>query len=237
MAQDEVARAERVSHDLRRVMVDNQVRTFDVTDQRVLEAFYLIPRDKFLPANLQSLAYSDAQIALKPAEANAESRVLLPPMFLAKLMQGATIDINDRVLLVASATGYAAAILAELTTSVVALESDAAMSGTAAANLLALGLSNVTCVTGPLAKGYAEGAPYDLILVDGAVECNLDALFAQLAPKGRLLTIETMSSGATRRSGKATRFDNVGGEMSARALFDATVPVLPEFRDAPRFNF
>jgi protein-L-isoaspartate(D-aspartate) O-methyltransferase len=76
-----------------------------------------------------------------------------------------------------------------------------------------------------------------VIFVNGAVECNLERLFEQLAPDGSLVTIEAKSSTATRRSGKAMRFDKFAGEISPRALFDATVPVLPEFRAAPTFLF
>jgi protein-L-isoaspartate(D-aspartate) O-methyltransferase len=237
MTQDDVVLAERLSQDLRRAMVDNQIRTFDVTDQHVLDAFYRLPREKFLPAELQPLAYSDAQITLKPAAGDRDGRALLPPLFLARLIQGAALDPTNRVLVVAGATGYAAALLASLASSVVALDSDAALSQAAAANLAALGLSNVECVTGPLVEGYAKGAPYDVILVEGAVEGNLEVLFAQLAPKGRLVTIEAKLGAATRRTGKAMRFDNVAGETSARALFDATVPVLQEFREIPQFSF
>ncbi len=233
--QDEVARPEHISHDLRRAMVDNQVRTFDVTDQRVLEVMYLIPRENFLPPELGSLAYSDAQITLKCSQ--DEDRVLMPPMFLAKLIQNARLDVTSRALVVASCTGYAAALVAELATSVVALDCEPAFSDVAARQLADLGLNNIEVVTGPLTEGHAAGAPYDVILIDGAVETKLQTLFGQLAPGGRLVTIETKSSTATRRSGKAMRYDNVGGEISGRAIFDATVPVLAAFRDAPVFVF
>ena len=159
-------------------------------------------------------------------------------MFLARLVQGATVEPGRRTLLVAGGSGYAAAVLAELTGSVVALESDPALSAMAARYLDGLGLSGVVdVVTGPLAEGHPQGAPYDLILVGGAVETNLEALFAQVAPKGCLVCIETRSGTATRRTGKAMRFDRVDGEMSGRTLFDASVPVIQEFRAEPKFTF
>lgn len=238
MANDGVAPAQRGSTDLRRMMVDNQIRTFDVTDQRVLEVFYLLPRETSLTPALASLAYSDAQIVLKSSQPGRDGRVLLPPMFLAKLVQGATPEVGHRTLVVAGGSGYAAAVMAELTGSVVALESDPALSAMAARYLDDLGMGGVAeVVTGPLAAGHPEKAPYDLILVSGAVETHLDALFAQLAPKGRLVCIETRSAEATRRTGKAMRFDRVNGEMSGRTLFDASVPVIQEFRAEPSFTF
>ena len=237
MVQDGASLAERKSQDLRRMMVDNQIRTFDVTDQRVLEAFYLLPRETSLPADLASLAYSDAAIRL-PAPAGRDARVLLPPLFLAKLIQGATVSAGQKVLLVGGGSGYAAAILAELTGSVVQLESDAALNEAASHYLATLGLDSlVTLVTGPLADGHAAGGPYDVVFIQGAVEQNLDKLFAQLTPRGCLICIETKLRPATRRSGKAMRFDVVGGEPSGRALFDASTPVLEEFRERPAFVF
>lgn len=232
MAQDKAA--ERASYDLRRVMVDNQVRTFDVTDQRVLEALYRTPREPFLPAGLRPLAYSDAPLTL-PVSDGGEGRVQMAPMFLAKLIQNSRYDARARALVVASATGYAAAILAQLVAAVTALDSDPAF-GEAARDTLR-GFPNVEVVTGPMIEGCPSNAPYDVILVNGAVEGGLQALFGQLAPGGSLVVIDAKAGNATRRSGKATRYDNVAGGISARALFDATLPVLPTFRQAPAFTF
>ena len=232
MTQDQAA--ERASYDLRRVMVDNQVRTFDVTDQRVLEAMYDTPREAFLPTGLRSLAYSDAPLTL-PVAGGGEGRVQMAPMFLAKLIQNSRYEATSRALVVASATGYAAAVLSRLVASVAALDSDPGFTE-AARDALRMA-RNVEVVTGPMAEGHVAGAPYDVILVNGAVECGLRTLFDQLAPGGSLVVIDAKNGNATRRAGKATRYDNVAGDISARALFDATLPVLPDFRDAPAFTF
>ena len=237
MVQVAVEQTTHTSHGLRRAMVDNQVRTFDVTDQRVLDAFYTVPRESFLPDDLKVLAYSDALITLKSSEPGADDRVLMPPMFLARLLQGANVDPAERVLVVASASGYAAALVSRLAAGVVALDSDRAFSAMASGQAGLWGTAAVEIVTGPLAAGHPAGAPYGLILVNGAVECNLDALFAQLAPGGRLVAIECRTDQATRRTGKATRFDKVGKEISTRPLFEASLPVLQAFRLAPRFEF
>lgn len=235
MMQDEAARAERMSYGLRRAMVDNQVRTFDVTDQRLLEAMYAVPREKFLPGEFDTLAYSDASITLKTGQ--GDGRVLMPPMFLGKMIQNARVDATSRVLVVAGATGYAAALMAKLARSVVTLDSDPGFGEAARKALFGLGYGNVEVATGPMTEGHAAGAPYGVILVNGGVECNLGALFTQLAPGGCLVTIEARPGRESRRVGKATRFDNVGGEISPKMLFDATVPILPEFREKPAFVF
>lgn len=238
MIEGDTSRSERTSAELRRAMVDNQIRTFDVTDQVLLERFIVIPREMFVPAALASLAYSDAPLALPSARPGAEARVMMVPMFLARLIQGATLKATDHVLVVGAASGYTCAILSGLAARITALDGDPDMAAAARSNFAALGLLNVETVTGTLAGGHAAGAPFDVILVDGAVEDGYQPLLAQVAPGGCLVLIDAKSSTATRRSGKAMRFDRVvDGDVSARPLFDATVPVLPEFRAKPAFVF
>lgn len=218
-------------------MVDGQIRTFDVTDQHVVQVFSLLPRERFLPPELRNFAYSDAALTLKGSMPGADDRVLLQPMHLARMIQGASVEPRDRVLVVAGETGYAACLIAEMADAVVTLEADPAFTQAAAANAQHLGLANVEAVTGSLTRGVPERAPYDLILVEGAVETGLGELFQQLAPNGRLIAIETMTGEASRRSGKVVRFQRVSGEISERALFDATAPVIREFRQPPGFVF
>lgn len=238
MTQSEAGVAAGAAEDLRRMMVDGQIRTFDVTDQRVLEVFYRTPRETSLPASLAPLAYSDASLVLPPGEPGRQGRALMQPMFLAKLMQNASFAATDRVLIVAGASGYVAALVAPLVAHVVSLDSDPQATAMAARYLDDLGLGSQTqAVTGPLADGHRAGAPFDRIIVHGAVEHGLDALFAQLAPGGALLAVETRRNQATRRSGKAVRYDKLGGGMSERTLFDATVPVLDAFRAPDGFVF
>ena len=226
--------AERASYNLRRVMVDNQVRTFDVTDQRVLDALLETPREPFMPDALASLAYSDAPLTLT-ATGGGEGRVMMAPMVLAKLIQNSRYAADSRALVVGAATGYAAAVLARLVASVTALDSDEGFGETARRVLAPFG--NVEVVTGPMPAGHAAAAPYDVILVNGAVETHLDRLLDQLAQDGSLVAVDAKFGNATRRSGKAMRYDKVAGGISPRALFDSTLPVLPEFRQTPAFTF
>lgn len=238
MAQSEAGVATSAAGDRRRMMVDGQIRTFDVTDQRVLEVFYRTPRETSLPASLIPLAYSDASLVLPPGTPGEDGRALMQPMFLAKLLQNATFTETDRVLVVAGASGYAAAIVAPLVAHVVSLDSDAQMTAMAEHYLDSLGLgTRAQAVTGSLADGYGAAAPYDRIIVHGAVEQGLAPLFAQLAPGGALLAMETRRNQATRRAGKAVRYDKLGEGMSQRTLFDATVPVLAAFRAPDAFVF
>ena len=221
------------SLDRRRNMVDCQLRTFDVTDLPVLEAFLAVPRERFLAQADAAVAYSDAALELREGQSR---RGLLLPMVLARLLQSADLDQKAKVLDVGGATGYSAAILAKLAGHVVALESEAGFSAAAASHFAALGLTNVSTVTGPLQEGAKSQGPFDVILVNGAVEEGLGHLCSQLAPGGRLLVVKR-APGQVGLAGKATRFDRIGDEVSASYLFDAAASVVQSFEVKPQFVF
>ena len=117
------------------------------------------------------------------------------------------------------------------------LESEPALTGAATDNAQHLGLASVEAVTGRLSDGWAAAAPYDVILVQGGVEANLEHLFGQLAPSGRLIAVESLAGDPSRRTGRAVRYQKVAGDISERALFDATAPLLPDFRMPAAFAF
>jgi protein-L-isoaspartate(D-aspartate) O-methyltransferase len=216
----------------RRIMVDSQVRTSDVTDLRLIAAMLSLPRERFLPAEQADLAYLDCDIPAIAAEAGKPTRRLLKPMVLAKLLQAAEIADADHVLDVGCATGYSSAVLAQLAHSVTALEQDAGLSELARDNLGVLGMSRVQVVTGPLPEGWPPQAPYDVILLNGASEITPKALLRQLKPGGRLVGV--LSRGPV---GKAMLYCSTGGEYGGRPIFDAAAPLLPGFAAAPAFVF
>ncbi len=221
----------------RQTMIDCQIRTYDVTDQRLLARLMEVPRERFVPDDVRDLAYSDIGFSSKPGDALGEARYLLPPMVLARLIQGGRVKATDRVLDVACGGGYSTAILAGLAESVLALEGDAGRVADLQARLAGGDLIHIRCIQGDLAEGCKADAPFDVILVNGAVETNLDTLFAQLAEGGRLLTIKRDRGDPTGRAAKAMCFEKRGGEIGSRYLFDASAPVLRAFREAPRFRF
>ena len=219
--------------DRRKTMVDCQLRTFEVTDLGVLDAFMATPREMFLAAADLAVVYSDAT---QTVTREGSSRAMLTPMVLARLIQAADIDKGCRVLDVGGGCGYSAAILAQLAGSVIALETTQAFSAATAANAATLGFESIRTVTGPLAEGSASEGPFDVILVNGAVEQGLEALFAQLAPGGRLVCV-MRAPGQIGRSAKAVRFDRIGGDVSSRFLFDAAAPSLEGFVRQATFVF
>lgn len=221
----------------RRTMVDCQIRTFDVTNQQLLARMLEVPREHFLPLELAPLAYSDIGLQLKPAGPGFERRTLLPPLVLARLIQGAGVVATGTVLDVGAASGYSSALLAGLAGRVVALESELTLYDALRSNLDAFGLLKVQTVLAPLAEGVPGEAPFDLIFINGAVEANLEALFAQLKDGGRLVAIQRLPRDSGGRAGKAVRYEKIDGARGYRVLFDASAPVLEAFRQDEQFKF
>ncbi len=213
----------------RRMMVDCQVRTSDVTDQRIIAAMLDLPRERFVPERNASLAYLDLDVAVT---SGTPARRLLKPMVLAKLVHAAEIGPQDRVLDVACATGYSTALLARLARNVVALEEDATLGRHARENLAAVGAVNAEVVSGALPDGWQAGAPYDVIFVNGAAEVVPDRLLRQLAPGGRLVGVVGRAPAS-----KAVLYLASGGQASALPIFDAAAPPLPGFAEPPAFVF
>jgi protein-L-isoaspartate(D-aspartate) O-methyltransferase len=215
----------------RRKMIDSQLRTEDVTDYAILAAMGAIPRERFVAPGREALAYIDEDVPVGN-EARANGRYLIEPAPFARLLQAAEIAATDTILDVGSATGYSAAVLARLGTSVVALESDPALAAIAAKAIYDLGLSNVTLVTGPLERGHKAGSPFDVIVVEGAIEYVPQDLFDQLAEGGRLVAVVGYG-----RSAAATVYTKTDGDIGGRSAFDAHVPALPGFRKPAAFVF
>jgi protein-L-isoaspartate(D-aspartate) O-methyltransferase len=210
----------------RRLMVDGQVRTADVTDPDLIDAMLTLPRERFVPPSLVPLAYMDSDIPLP------NGRALLKPMVLAKLVQAARLDAGDRVLDVGCATGYSSALLARLAGSVIALEEDAELASQAKSALAAVGAVQVEVVTGPLTAGWAAGGPYDVILLNGATEVVPETLGRQLKPAGRLLGVYGRSAAS-----KAMIYHLIEGHAVGRPLFDAAARLLPGFAAPVEFVF
>jgi protein-L-isoaspartate(D-aspartate) O-methyltransferase len=210
----------------RLTMVDAQVRTNDVTDPRIHEAMRRVPRERFVPASKQGLAYADAVLEV------AHGRFLLDPRTFSKLLALADVRETDTVLDVACATGYSTAILARLAKSVVGLEQDVDLVRVASEAVPSSGATNASVVQGTLAEGFKSRAPYDVIFVNGAIEEAPHTLLAQLANGGRLVAV--LRSGA---QGHAELFVKQNGRVGSRADFDATVPLLAGFKKTVGFVF
>jgi len=216
---------------LRQRMVDNQIRTVDVTSLSVLEAFLLIPREDFVPLERREFAYLDGDIELLSRQ-EEHPRYLMEPAPLARLLQLADISSQDRVLDVGAATGYTAALLGRLGGMVVAVESEEPLIQQARSILAAHGDTNIELVHGALPDGCAEKAPYDVIFIEGAVDFVPDSLFNQLGENGRLVVVEGHGN-----LGVARLYVKTGGVVSARQAFNLAVKPLGAFLKKTEFVF
>ena len=210
----------------RRNMVLSQINTDNVTDRRLQSAMETVPREQFVPHTKRAAAYSSDNVDL------GGGRALLSPRTMGKMIQACEIEPNDEVLVVGSSTGYAAAVMAQLATVVVALESEENLVTGANNLLLELGVDNAAVFNGPLPEGHPKGAPYDVIFIDGAVYEVPETLKDQLKEGGRLVVLEKKGPLC-----QAVLYLKSGQVTTGRSLFDAAGEILPGFEKAEEFSF
>jgi len=208
----------------RRMMVDTQVRPNDVTKFPIIDAMLAVPREAYLPADQREAAYVGENLEI------AEGRVLLEPRTIAKMLDALDIQPDELALDLGCGLGYTAALVARLAEAVVAVEEDAEFAAEAQARLSSQGVDNAAVIAGPLAEGSAKHGPYDVILVEGAVEHVPEALLAQLKSGGRIACLFMDGPLGTVRIGK-----KADGSVAWRQAFNAAAPVLPGFAAEPGF--
>ena len=208
---------------MRRAMVSNTLRATGVNEPRVLAAIGAVPRERFVPPERVAVAYADTVVPL------GNGRELNSPLALGRMLSEVAPQEGERALVVGAATGYAAAVLSRLVGSVVATEEDADLVEFARH---ALAGTHVKLVKTPLIKGYAEDGPYDLILIDGAVEFVPQPIIDQLVDGGRLATA-ILDQGVSRISiGR-----RVGESFGIAPMTDFAAAVLPGFLKPKTFSF
>lgn len=209
-------------------MVLGQLKPSGVSDARVAAAMGDLPRERFVPPAVTARAYADAAVPLPGG------RSMAAPLTTARLVQLAAVRRDERALVLCAGTGFAAALLAALGAKVTAVEEDAALAAIARAALpAATAPGAVTFVEGGCATGHAAGAPYDLILIEGAVPAVPRVVEEQLAEGGRLVTIIAPPGGP----GRATLIRRTGDSFTAVPAFDAPGTPAPGFAPAPAFAF
>jgi len=211
-------------------MVDSQLRPADVTSYPLLAAMLEEPREAYLPSELRPLAYADIDLAV-PGSLPGR-RALLAAVTFARMVQAAEIGRNDVVLDVGSLTGYSTAVLSRLAGTVVALEEDPAFVADASGRLAELGHDNIAVVQGPLVAGCPDEAPFDVVIVNGAVELEPSALLRQLKDGGRLAVVEGVG-----KAGRAVLYRRVGDDFGRTSITNAAAPLLPGFEKPKVFQF
>ncbi len=216
--------SETVFETMRKAMVVSQLRPSDVSDPRIVTAMGQVEREKFVPEANRLVAYADRGVEIAPR------RRLNPPLTTGLMLVHAAPAKDDKVLIVGVGTGYLAALIADMVDSVVALEADAELAKQARGNLA--GYDNVRVEQGELTQGFADAAPYTLVLIDGAIEQLPDTLIEQMADDGRLLT--PMDDAGVIRLAQGRKADGI---VTLRPFADGGAQLLPEFSRPKAFQF
>lgn len=210
----------------RNLMVDTQVRPSDVTKFPIIEALLSVPREDYVPDDKRDAAYIGENIAI------GGGRVLLEPRTLAKMLDALDVQPSDVVLDLGCGLGYSTAVLAQLADFVVSVEDDADRTEEAQQILSSHGVDNAAVFEAPLAEGAAKNGPYDVIILQGAVETVPDALLAQIKEGGRIAAIFAEGALGVVRVGR-----KIDGTVNWRMSFNAGAPVLPGFAKDAAFTF
>ncbi len=213
----------------REKMVDCQIRPCDVTDHPLLEAFLSVPREEFVEEEIRELAYLDRDIAL---EGGNSERHMMSAAPLSRLLQLLAPQSDNIALVVGTGNGYASAVLSLMVSSVVGIEADDALAEYASENLSRLGFDNVAILAGDPQEGCEREAPFDVVLIEGAVEEVPGALLDQLSETGRLVAVVGSGNAA-----QATLFNKNDGIVGRREVFNCAIPSLPGFERDIEFTF
>lgn len=213
-------------------MIEGQLRPNGIRDERVLGAMENLPRHAFVPPNMAGYCCVDEELKV------LSGRWLLRPLVTARLVQNAAVEATDTVLDIAGATGYSAAILSGMAHKVIALEDDEALAQGARLTLESLACSNVEVVVGKRNEGWKSAAPYNVIIINGAVEVIPAALIEQLAEGGRIVTVfRSYGTAHAAHISEIRVYHKIRGELAFRSIIDATANLLPDFIEPKTFIF
>ena len=211
-------------------MLDSQIYTNKVEDQRVLAAIDIVPREEFVPQHLRGVAYIDQDLDI------GDDRFLMEPMIFARLLQLADIQKTEKVLVVGSATGYTVAVIAALAKQVIGLENNINLISSAQSSMKKLGLGNASFVKAELTKGADRHKPFDVIFINGAVEDVPALVIAQLKDGGRIVTVKA-DKDLPNGPHHAVLIHKHGKVVSEQKQFQAFTTRLNEFNIKHGFEF
>jgi protein-L-isoaspartate(D-aspartate) O-methyltransferase len=208
-------------------MVEQQIRTWEVLDQDVLDLLYLVPREEFVPERHRALAFSDMEVPI------GEGERMWQPKMEARVLQELSIKKPDRVLEVGTGSGYLAALMSHRAAHVFSVEIKPALAAFGRANLERHGADNVTLEIGDAARGWPSHAPYDVVVLTGSTPILPRSLIEELAPGGRLFAVVGEPPAMTARLVVTT----VPGAWRATDLFETVIAPLVNAEHPPRFRF
>lgn len=208
-------------------MVEQQIRTWEVLDETVLNLLFEVKRENFIPASWRDLAFVDMETPIKQGVAT------LPPKVEARLLQELHIRETDKVLEIGTGCGYLTALLARLARHVYSVDIDPELTELARGNLSRADIRNVTLETGDAAQGWRNRAPFDVIVITASLPVLPDSLLDQLSPGGRLFAIV----GDAPVMVASVLEKDAAGVVSRRALFDTLTAPLQNAAQPQRFSF
>ncbi len=208
-------------------MVEQQIRTWEVLDQDVLDLLYLVPREDFVPEQYKALAFSDLEIPI------GEGERMWQPKLEARAVQELALKRTDQVLEVGTGSGYLTALLSHRAGQVHSVEIKPKLAEFGHKNLARQGLDNVTLQTGDAARGWPRQAPYDAIVLTGSTPVLPRALLEQLAAGGRLFAVVGEAPAMTARLVSCT----APGAYGSVDLFETVIAPLVNAEQPPRFKF
>jgi len=207
-------------------MVEQQIRTWEVLDQRVLDLLFVVKREEFVPQQYRAIAFADLEIPL----GNRQS--MWTPKVEARVLQELALRDTDHVLEIGTGSGYFAALLASEAASVHSVEIDAALAKSAAAKLARAGRTNVRVEVGDGARGFGRDT-YDAIVLTGSTPVLPESFFEQLKAGGRLFAIVGDAPAMTARMIRLT----AAGSRVATDVFETVVAPLVNAAQPARFEF
>jgi protein-L-isoaspartate(D-aspartate) O-methyltransferase len=219
---------------MRNNMMLGQLLTNDIANKHILNIMTEVPREPFLPDNLRGAAYVDEDLHV------GNGRYLMEPLAFARLLDLANITPECRVLNIGCLSGYSAVILSKLAAHVVAIDSDAAVTLQAREHMTRLGITNVNVQhVKHMTEGYALSAPYNVIVIGGAIHTISEGLGSQLAIGGRLVAIRNLAQRIGNKGGlgKGLLVERIDHTLQHREFFDASCPLLLGFEHSAGFVF
>jgi protein-L-isoaspartate(D-aspartate) O-methyltransferase len=214
---------------MRSNMVEQQIRTWEVLDQEVLDLLYLVPREDFVPPEHRALAFSDLEL---PLAAGSAERMWTPKME-ARVLQELAPKKQDSILEVGTGSGYLTALLAHRGGHVHTVEIDPKLAELGRKNLARHGVDNVTLQVGDAARGWPSQAPYDVIVLTGSTPALPRAFLDSLAPGGRLFAVVGEAPAMVAR---LVACSAPGAGLSTN-LFETVIRPLQNAEHPPRFRF
>lgn len=213
-------------------MALGQLYTNKIQHPRLLEAMTSTPRENFVPPQFAKSAYSDAPLPY------GNGRFMLEPLITAEMLSLAHLSSTDNVLVVGAGLGYTVALASKLASMVVGVEVDSALANSARVLLAPYAPKARVEHVNSLTEGYENHAPYDAILIEGAITYVPQALLAQLKLGGRLTAISPMSmpSAGVCGLGRLTLYTQTAEGLERLETLECSAPMLPDFETPPHFT-